>query len=99
EGYGMTESSPVALGSPAGPNRQPGTLGIPFPSTYIRITDQDDPFTEVEPGERGELLIAGPQVFPGYWQHPQESANTLVEIDGRTWLRTGDIVVMQDDGF
>lgn len=81
EGYGMTESAPVALGSPAGPNRQPGTLGIPFPSTYIRITDQDDPFTEVEQGERGELLIAGPQVFPGYWQHPQETANTLVEID------------------
>lgn len=99
EGYGMTESSPVALGSPAGPNRQPGTLGIPFPSTYIRISEQEDPYTEVTEGERGELLLAGPQVFGGYWEHAEETAETLVEIDGRVWLRTGDIVVMQPDGF
>ena len=99
EGYGMTESSPVALGSPCGPNRQPGTLGVPFPSTYIRIADQEDPYTEVAQGERGELLLSGPQVFAGYWQRPEESAQVLVEIDGRTWLRTGDVVVLQDDGF
>ncbi len=95
----MTESSPVALGSPAGPNRQPGTIGIPFPSTTIRITDQDDPYTEVADGERGELLVSGPQVFSGYWEQPEETAETLVEIDGKMWLRTGDIVVMQPDGF
>lgn len=99
EGYGMTETSPVALGNPTSPARQPGRLGLPFPSTYIRITDQEDPHREVEIGERGELLIAGPQVFPGYWQRPEESAEVLVEIDGRTWLRTGDVVVMHDDGF
>lgn len=99
EGYGMTETSPVALGSPCSDARQPGTLGLPFPSTYIRITDQEDPTVEVEPGERGELLIAGPQVFQGYWNRPEETAGSLVEIDGRTWVRTGDVVVLQEDGF
>ena len=99
EGYGMTETSPVALGSPCSDARQPGALGLPFPSTYIRITDQEDPYTLVEPGERGELLIAGPQVFQGYWNRPEETADSLVEIDGRTWVRTGDVVVMQEDGF
>ena len=99
EGYGMTETSPVALGSPCSENRQPGTLGLPFPSTDIRIADQEDPYRLVEPGERGELLIAGPQVFGGYWNRPEESADTLVEIDGKRWIRTGDVVVMQEDGF
>ncbi|MGO1318429.1 MAG: AMP-binding protein [Cellulomonadaceae bacterium] len=99
EGYGMTETSPVALGNPLTAQRQPGTLGLPFPSTYIRIADQEDPTREVAPGERGELQISGPQVFPGYWQRPEESANVLFEADGRTWVRTGDVVVMQPDGF
>ncbi|MDO8107405.1 AMP-binding protein [Isoptericola sp. b441] len=99
EGYGMTETSPVALGSPLSPDRRPGTLGVPFPSTYARVVDPDDPTRPVPPGERGELLVSGPQVFPGYWNRPEESAAVLVEIDGRTWLRTGDVVVREDGGF
>lgn len=99
EGYGMTETSPVALGSPLSDERRPGRLGLPFPSTYIRITDQDDPTRDVAPGERGELLIAGPQVFDGYWRRPQETAQSLVVSDGMTWVRTGDVVVMDEDGF
>lgn len=99
EGYGMTESSPVALGNPMSPRRRPGTLGLPFPSTHMRVADPDDPARAVEPGERGELLVSGPQVFDGYWQRPQETAAALVELDGRTWLRTGDVVQVEDDGF
>ena len=99
EGYGMTETSPVALGSPFSAERRPGMLGIPFPSTDMRVTDPEDPTRDVEPGERGELLLAGPQVFAGYWNLPEESAHVLVEHDGRTWLRTGDVVVVEEHGF
>lgn len=94
EGYGMTESSPVALGNPIGPSRRPGAVGVPFPSTEIRIVDPENADTDVD-GE-GELLIRGPQVFSGYWNRPTETAETLT-ADG--WLRTGDIARMSDDGF
>ncbi|MBU4466273.1 MAG: AMP-binding protein, partial [Actinobacteria bacterium] len=63
EGYGMTETSPVALGNPIGPTRRPGTVGVPFPSTEIRVVDPADPTIDLALGERGELLIRGPQVF------------------------------------
>lgn len=96
EGYGMTEASPVALGNPAGPSRRPGSVGVPFPSTEIRVVDPDDPSVEVEIGQPGELLIRGPQVFSGYWKRPEESKQTLL-ADG--WLRTGDIVTVSADGF
>lgn len=96
EGYGMTETSPVALGSPLSPDRRPGALGLPFPSTDIRVVDQEDPTREVAPGEQGELLIRGPQVFAGYWGRPEETAEQLLEGG---WLRTGDVVRVDDDGF
>jgi long-chain acyl-CoA synthetase len=96
EGYGMTETSPVALGSPLSPDRIPGALGLPFPSTDVRIVSQEDPTQDVLPGESGELLIRGPQVFQGYWNRPEETAEQLL-ADG--WLRTGDVVRMTEDGF
>lgn len=99
EGYGMTETSPVALGSPLSEARRPGTLGLPFPSTRMRVVDPEDPARDVPAGERGELLLHGPQVFAGYWQRPEDTAAVLVEHDGRTWLRTGDVVVVEDGGF
>lgn len=99
EGYGMTETSPVALGSPLSAERRPGLLGVPFPSTWARVADPEDPTRVVEPGERGELLLSGPQVFAGYWQRPEDTAAVLVELDGRTWLRTGDVVVAEQGGF
>jgi len=99
EGYGLTETSPVALGNPLTAGRRPGFLGVPFPSTHIRVVDPDDPTREVPDGERGELLISGPQVFDGYWQRPEETAAVLLAMDGRTWLRTGDIVVVEDGWF
>lgn len=96
EGYGMTETSPVALGNPAGPSRRPGTVGVPFPSTEIRVVDPDDPTQDRAPGEDGELLIRGPQVFGGYWNAPDETVAALLPGG---WLRTGDIVTMSEDGF
>ncbi len=99
EGYGMTETSPVALGSPFSADRRPGMLGVPFPSTLMRVTDPEDPERDVAPGEQGELLLAGPQVFSGYWHRPEDTAQMLVEHGGRTWLRTGDVVVVEPDGF
>lgn len=96
EGYGMTEASPVALGNPAGPSRRPGSVGVPFPSTEIRVIDPDDPSVDVGVGQPGELLLRGPQVFGGYWKRPEDTAETLLQ-DG--WLRTGDIVTVSADGF
>lgn len=96
EGYGMTETSPVALGNPLDENRRPGTLGLPFPSTYIRVVDPQDATRDVAPGERGELLIQGPQVFAGYWQRPEETAEQLLEGG---WIRTGDIVTVDETGW
>lgn len=96
EGYGMTEASPVCLGNPFHPSRRTGTIGVPFPSTWMRVVDPDDPTREVAQGERGELLIKGPQVFGGYWNNTEETAKTLLP-DG--WLRTGDVVTVDADGF
>ena len=95
EGYGLTETSPVATGNPVDANR-PGTIGVPLPSTEAKVVDRDDPTKEVAPGEPGELLLRGPQVFREYWHRPEESA-VMVLDDG--WIRTGDVVVMDDDGY
>lgn len=96
EGYGLTESSPVAVGNPIGLARRPGAVGVPFPSTEIRVVDPERPTVDRSPGERGELLLRGPQVFSGYWRKPEETALSL--LDGG-WLRTGDIVEVDGDGF
>ncbi len=96
EGYGMTEASPVCLGNPFHPSRRTGTIGIPFPSTWMLVVDPDDPTREVAQGERGELLIKGPQVFGGYWNNDVETVRTLLPGG---WLRTGDVVTVDADGF
>lgn len=96
EGYGMTEASPIGAGNPMGPARRPGTVGLPFPSTEIRVVNPDDPSVDLGPGDTGELLLRGPQVFGGYLNRPEETAATLL-ADG--WIRTGDIVTVSEDGF
>jgi len=95
EGYGMTESSPVAVGNPLSSARRPGSLGIPFPSTKVRIVDPEDPSHDVPRGESGEMLLHGPQVFSGYWNRPEETASQLLPGG---WLRTGDIVQVEPSG-
>ena len=96
EGYGLTESSPVALGNPFAESRRNGTIGVPFPSTEMRVADPEHPENDVPAGERGELLIRGPQVFAGYWNNAEDTEQVL--LDGG-WLRTGDIVTVDADGF
>lgn len=96
EGYGLTEASPVALGNPFWPTRRTGTIGVPFPSTLMRVVDPDHPDRDVAPGEAGELLLKGPQIFGGYWQAPTETAAALLPGG---WLRTGDLVTVDADGF
>jgi long-chain acyl-CoA synthetase len=96
EGYGMTETSPIVVGTPLAPSRRAGTAGIPFPSTEARVVDRNDSSVDMPLGEPGELLVRGPQVFDGYWHRPADTEAVLLR-DG--WLRTGDVVVMDDDGF
>ena len=95
EGYGMTETSPIVAGTPMGPSRRLGALGLPFPSTDVRVVDPEDPDPdrEVPDGEPGELLVRGPQVFAGYWE---DEAATQAAILPGGWLRTGDIVRRED---
>ena len=95
EGYGMTEASPILLGSPLASSRARGALGIPFPSTQVKIVDPENPSREVAEGEVGELIARGPQVFSGYWNQDGETAEVFTQ-DG--WLRTGDLVQVRD-GF
>jgi len=95
EGFGMTECC-IALANPFWPTRRTGTIGLPFPSTQIRVVDIDDPSAEVAQGTPGELLIAGPQVFQGYWRNEAETAAAVLPGG---WLRTGDIVTQDADGF
>ncbi|NVK11244.1 MAG: AMP-binding protein [Gammaproteobacteria bacterium] len=92
EGYGMTETSPVACANP--PNaEQLGTIGLPVPNTMVKVIDEDG--NDLPLGETGELCINGPQVMKGYWQRPDATAEVL--SDG--WLRTGDMAIIQQDGF
>ncbi|MGE5824883.1 MAG: long-chain-fatty-acid--CoA ligase [Bacteroidota bacterium] len=94
EGYGLTETSPVATMNPFDLKGYSGSIGVPIPSTDIEI--RDDAGKTLAVGETGEICIKGPQVMAGYWQRPDETAKVLA-ADG--FLRTGDIGVMDDKGF
>lgn len=100
EGYGLSEASPVTHCNPLGGEDRLGTIGVPLPSTDCRILDEETESTEMPPGERGVLCIAGPQVMAGYWNRPEETAASLrADASGTTWLHTGDVAVMDDEGF
>ncbi len=94
EGYGLTETSPVASTNPYGELARLGTVGIPVAGTAFKVTDDEG--NEMPLGERGELCIKGPQVMKGYWQRPDATADAF-DSDG--WFRTGDIAVIDPDGF
>jgi long-chain acyl-CoA synthetase len=95
EGYGLSESSPVAIANPIYGKRKAGTIGMPIPDTLARVADPDDPSQTMPVGEKGELALAGPQVMLGYWNRPDETAQVL--RDG--WLLTGDMAVMDEEGY
>ena len=95
EGYGLTESSPIACCNPVEGLNKAGSIGLPMPATKIVITDREDPHKIMPYGERGELCIEGPQVMKGYWKNPEASAKSL--LGGR--LHTGDVALIDPDGY
>ncbi len=100
EGYGLSEASPVTHTSPLLSIRKVGSIGIPLPDTDQKIVDMERGLSEVQAGEEGELCIAGPQVMKGYWNKPDETEIALRKDErGRTWLYTGDVARMDEDGF
>ena len=94
EGYGLTETSPVASTNGYGKLARLGSVGIPVPGTAFKVIDDDG--HELPIGERGELCIQGPQVMKGYWQRPEATAEVL---DAEGWLKTGDVAIIDAEGF
>ncbi len=93
EGYGMTEASPVVTTNPLDGTGKLGTIGLPIPSTYVRVVDNQGNILSVD--GVGELQVKGPQVMKGYYNRPEETNKTIVE----GWLKTGDIGTMMQDSF
>ncbi|WP_286977849.1 long-chain-fatty-acid--CoA ligase FadD2 [Pseudomonas sp.] len=94
EGYGLTETSPVASTNAYGERARLGTVGIPVPGTAFKVIDDEG--QDLGLGERGELCVKGPQVMKGYWQREEATAEVL-DADG--WFKTGDIAIIDEDGF
>ena len=94
EGYGLSETSPTLTCNPADTDKFSGSIGIPVPSTWLSIRDDDG--NEVPLGEPGEICAKGPQVMAGYWNRPEETAKVMT-ADG--YFRTGDIGIMSPDGY
>ena len=95
EGYGLSETSPVATANPYNGLEKENSIGQPLPGTYLSIRSLDDPAVELDVGENGEICIAGPQVMTGYWNKPKETAETF----SGEYFRTGDVGYMDEDGF
>jgi long-chain acyl-CoA synthetase len=94
EGYGLSETSPSASCNPTTSTEYTGTIGVPMPSTYMKLLDDDG--NEVAHGQPGEIAIKGPQVMAGYWQRPDETAKVMTP-DG--YFKTGDIGVVDERGY
>ena len=101
EGYGLSEASPVTHANPVFGENRVGTIGVPWPDTDVKIVDVDTGEKVLGVGEAGELCVRGPQVMSGYWNMPEETANSLRPdpAGGAPWLHTGDIAVMDEDGY
>ena len=97
EGYGMTETAATTHNNPIDrPQRQ--CLGVPFFDTHSIIVNPTT-LEPLPPGEQGEILVSGPQLFEGYWNRPAETAAAFVDVGGRRYLRTGDIGQMDENGY
>ena len=90
EGYGLSETSPVATCNPLKGPVKPGSIGLPLPGTILSLRDLSDPTKEMPQGEKGEICIKGPQVMLGYYKRPEETAEQFVG----DFLRTGDVARM-----
>jgi len=99
EVYGMTESSPILTMNPYLGKKKIGTVGLPVPGTWIRLVDLETGREQVPVGTEGEIVASGPQIMKRYFKRPDETAVALRERDGRTWLHTGDVGRMDEDGF
>ena len=95
EGYGLSETSPSATCNPVTVKEFSGTIGVPLPSTYLKLLD-DDGHEVTTLGQPGEIAIKGPQVMAGYWQRPDETAKVMTE-DG--FFKSGDVGVMDERGY
>jgi long-chain acyl-CoA synthetase len=94
-GYGLTEASPEVTNNP--PHKvKSGTVGIPLPGTEIRLMNRDNPEQSIEADQEGEIQIRGPQVMLGYWSEPEATRNAFLQGG---WLRTGDVGVLDSDGY
>ena len=97
EGWGMTETTSTGMVNPYG-RAKIGSFGVPMPGCVAGIMEAEG--TKFLPvGETGELVFKGPNVFPGYWQKPEATKEVLLEIDDETWLRTGDLARMDEEGY
>jgi long-chain acyl-CoA synthetase len=96
EGYGLTEASPVCFCNPLHGENREGTIGLPLPLVRAEIRSLKDPGEAMSDGERGELCVSGPNVMAGYWNHPEDTRAAMTP-DG--WLRTGDVGIMDADGY
>lgn len=97
EGYGLTESSPVTHANPITGEQKEGSIGLPLPGVdALVMSDDGQPLPH---GEVGELWVSGPMVMKGYWQMPEETAKVLRDYEGRTWLLTGDMATVDEQGF
>jgi long-chain acyl-CoA synthetase len=94
EGYGLSETAPIATCNPVTLTEYSGSIGLPVPSTWLKLLNDDG--EEVGPQQSGEIAIKGPQVMAGYWQRPDETAKVMTP-DG--YFKTGDVGVMDDRGF
>ncbi len=95
EGYGLSETTPIATLNPYGGKTKVGSIGLPVPDTDMKIVDLETGQKEKEPGQPGEVIIKGPQVTSGYYKKPEETAHAI--RDG--WLYTGDIGTMDEEGY
>lgn len=97
EGYGMTETTGVSHSSPYLRNKK-GSFGVPLPGMKAAIIESEG-MNFVPVGEVGEMILSGPNIMQGYWKREKESKDSLIDIDGEKWLRTGDIVRMDEEGY
>jgi long-chain acyl-CoA synthetase len=97
EGYGMTETTAVSHSTPYDRPKS-GSFGVPLPGVLAAIVDvQGTQFMPVN--EVGELILHGPNIMQGYWKRPEETEESFVELEGKKWLRTGDLVRMDEEGY